>query len=133
MDFGELNFNENINDEYNSGANSNLSTFKLNLNPFISDNRSRQKINNFSLEYLKEIAKSVTLVNNEESKHEDVNKIFSSKSGSSVATEFLDKLSKRTKKNKIKVTFKDSLIEPEEKKGKIISFVYFYFYLKIFF
>lgn len=107
----DINFNENLIAENDSALNRNKSNFTLNMNPYASDDRSRQRTDNLSLEYLKEISKSVALLKKNE---EDENEKASS------GTKFFtnNQVSERqSKKRKSKVTFKDLLVEPEVKKG----------------
>jgi len=103
----DINFNYNINEENESALNRNKSRFTLNLNPYVSYASSRQRTDNHSLDYLKEISKSLTLVNkNQEEEGEKGStgkKFFNSKKPRSIL--------------RSKVTFKDILVEPEEKKG----------------
>ena len=108
MELKDINFNDNIIEENDSALNRNRSSFTLNLNPYISDVRSSQRTDNHSLEYLKEISKSVTLLNKNE--EEDEEAVSTGKKSSTN--------NKRRNVRRSKVTFKDILVEPEEKKGK---------------
>lgn len=107
----DFNFNANIIEENDSALTRNKSSFTLNLNPYVLDHRSQQKIDSGSLEYLKDISKSQTLVNRNE--EDEGNSAFTGR-------KFLtnDKQSrKRRSMVKSKVTFRDILVEPEERKG----------------
>jgi len=109
MEIQDINFNENIIKENESLLSAKKSEFKLNLNPFVAYERSKELIDNNSLDYLKEIAKSEKLVTYDyEEGGRGLNKHSSRKSKEK------QRLNKRNK-----VTFKESLIEPEEKKGII--------------
>jgi len=83
------------------------------MNPYISDLRSMQRTDNYSLEYLKEISKSVTLViKNEEEATDEADK--ESTANEIKPIENRKKNSKRIDR-KSRVSFKEILVEPEEK------------------
>lgn len=111
MDIAAINFNENL--EKESNLDTNKSNFTLNLNPYMTDVRHKQKIDYYSLEYLKEISKSVTLARNNSAEGGEnfINKNSSPRKQISIMK----------KNRKSKVTFKDNIIEPEkDKKGNFI-------------
>ncbi len=104
-----------LNARYSSG-------YKLNKNPNIYDFKYRISSDEYSLRYLKEIAKSITLRNN----NDEANSIIEEKSRNDIeriksndfSTDYIDKISKKVLKQN-RVSFKENLIEPEEKKSKI--------------
>lgn len=116
MEINSINFNENINKENELLLKNNQSTFNLNLNPFTIDERSKEKIDKYSLEYLRKIAKKPNLIIRNEETEEYSNKNFISKSSSSILTNETTKSGRKSSK-KARVSFKDKLVEPEKKKG----------------
>lgn len=106
----DINFNENIIEENDSTLLRNKSVFTSNLNPYVSYERSKQRTDNNSLEYLKDISKSDTLKTKKE--EEEENDYFSNDKKL-----FANIETRRKIKRNSKVSFKENISEPEEKKG----------------
>ncbi len=115
MNLNEVNFNENLNEDYSSLVNHNKACFKLNQNPYKVDLTPNLNIDFYSLQYLKEIAKCDNL--NKNKKEQDnlkVDSILETKN--SFGTD-LFQISKKAN-SKSKVRFEHNFGEHEEKKGK---------------
>jgi hypothetical protein len=113
-----VNLNKSIDKELENSPN-NRSTFNLNLNPFSIDERSKEKIDNKSLDYLKIIAKKPNIkLRSLESDDYDFNKNSKMKLQSSIITN--ENINEEKKSNhNVRVSFKENLVETEVKKGNI--------------
>jgi len=98
-----------VNNQINT--NNDKNSFKLNQNPYNKILKTEKKIDNLSLEYVKEMAKSDRLMNkNLEDIEMTSPKNIKSNKRKSTSSDF------KMKKNH-KVKFKENIFEPEENQG----------------
>lgn len=117
MNLEEVNFNENVNEEFVNTENQTKNIYTLNKNPYKFDTNSSLNFDFYSLQYLKEIAKNETLFKKNQVKD---NPLLTANFNSNVKKSekiFPPQNAKEVAKN-IKPSFMDNVIEQEENKGK---------------
>ncbi len=116
MDVQFINLNQSIEKDSND-IKTKLSEYKLNINPCLTDVRKKEKIDYYCLQYLKDISKKISLERNNSSEGYE-NNIINKNSNK------IKENSIMRKNKKIRVSFKDVIIEPEKNKGDYLL-IYF--------
>lgn len=117
MELGGLNLYENMYHKNQINTN-NDNSYKLNHNPYNKILKTEKKIDNNSLEFIKEMAKSDRLINKnlEEIDMKNQKNIKLSKRKSTTSDFKIKKINK--------VKFKENIVEPEEKQGMYIILIF---------